>query len=74
MKQPNCKRLGTTLNRAILMAYKVQPVRESLQVILVINQLNAKILVLYKFIICVYMFRALGAHHQEAKIVLYSIW
>ena len=56
------------------MAYKVQPVRESLQVILVINQLNAKILVLYKFIICVYMFRALGAHHQEAKLVLYSIW
>ena len=28
----------------------------------------------YKFIICLYMFRALCAHHQEVKIVLYSIW
>jgi len=27
-----------------------------------------------KFIICLYMFRALCAHHQEVKIVLYSIW
>jgi len=27
-----------------------------------------------KFILCLYMFRALCAHHQEAKIVLYSIW
>ena len=26
------------------------------------------------FIICLYMFRALCAHHQEVKIVLYSIW
>ena len=23
---------------------------------------------------CLYMFRALSAHHQEVKIVLYSIW
>jgi len=44
--------------------------------ILVINQLNAQILVLYiiRFIICLHMFRALCAHHQEVKIVLYSIW
>jgi len=28
----------------------------------------------YKFIIRLYMFRALCAHHQEVKIVLYSIW
>jgi len=28
----------------------------------------------YKFIICLYVFRALCAHHQEVKIVLYSIW
>jgi len=27
-----------------------------------------------KFIICLYMFRALCAHYQEVKIVLYSIW
>ena len=27
-----------------------------------------------KFIICLYMFLALYAHHQEVKIVLYSIW
>ena len=27
-----------------------------------------------KFIICLYMFRALCAHHQEVNIVLYSIW
>jgi len=43
--------------------------------ILVINQLNAKKILFYnKFIICLYMFRALCAHHQEVKIVLYSIW
>jgi len=33
-----------------------------------------KILFYYKFIICLYMFRALCAHHQDVKIVLYSIW
>ena len=27
-----------------------------------------------KFIICLYMFRAPCAHHQEVKIVLYSTW
>jgi len=27
-----------------------------------------------KFFICLYMFRAPCAHHQEVKIVLYSIW
>ena len=27
-----------------------------------------------KFIICLYMFRALCAHHQVVKLVLYSIW
>jgi len=27
-----------------------------------------------KFIICIYMFRALCAHHQDVKIVLYSNW
>jgi len=27
-----------------------------------------------KFIICLYMFRALCAYHQEVKILLYSIW
>jgi len=33
-----------------------------------------KILFYNKFIICLYMFRALCGHHQEAKTVLYSIW
>ena len=33
-----------------------------------------KILFYNKFIICLYMFRALCAHHQEVKTVLYSIW
>ena len=33
-----------------------------------------KILFYNKFIIRLYMFRALIAHHQEVKIVLYSIW
>ena len=33
-----------------------------------------KILFYNKFIIHLYMFRALCAHHQEVKIVLYSIW
>jgi len=33
-----------------------------------------KFLIYNKFIICLYMFRALCAHHQEVKIVLYSIW
>ena len=33
-----------------------------------------KILFYNTFIICLYMFRALCAHHQEVKIVLYSIW
>jgi len=33
-----------------------------------------KILLYNKFIICLYMFRALCAHHHDVKIVLYSIW
>ena len=33
-----------------------------------------KIFFYNKFIICLYMFQALCAHHQEVKIVLYSIW
>ena len=33
-----------------------------------------KILFYNKFIIRLYMFQALCAHHQEVKIVLYSIW
>jgi len=32
-----------------------------------------KILFYNKFIICLYMFRALCAHHHEVKIVLYNI-
>jgi len=33
-----------------------------------------KLLFCNKFIICLYTFRALCAHHQEVKIVLHSIW
>jgi len=33
-----------------------------------------KILFYNKSLICLYLFRALCAHHQELKIVLYSIW
>jgi len=33
-----------------------------------------KILFYNNFIIRFYMFRALCTHHQEVKIVLYSIW
>jgi len=33
-----------------------------------------KILFYNKFIVRLYMFRALYAHHQVVKIVLYSIW
>ena len=33
-----------------------------------------KILLYNKFIMCLYMFRALYAHHQEVKTVVYSIW
>jgi len=33
-----------------------------------------KFLFYNKFIIFLYMFRALFTHHQEIKIVLYSIW
>jgi len=33
-----------------------------------------KILFYNKLIICLYMFRALRAHHQEVNILLYSIW
>ena len=42
--------------------------------ILVINQLDAQNLFYDKFISYLYMFRALCAHRQEVKIVLYSIW
>jgi hypothetical protein len=40
----------------------------------VINPLNAQNHFYNKFIICLYMFRALRACHQEVKIVLYSSW
>ena len=33
-----------------------------------------KILFYNKFVICLYMFQALCAHHQEVKIVFYSVW
>jgi len=33
-----------------------------------------KILLYNKFSIFLYMFQALGAHHQEVKIVSYSNW
>jgi len=39
----------------------------------VINPLDAQNLFYSKFISCLYMFRALCAHHQ-ANIVLYNLW
>jgi len=33
-----------------------------------------KILIYTKFIVRLYVFRALCAHHQEVKIVLYTVW
>ena len=42
--------------------------------IVVINQLDAQNLFYNKFISCLYMFRALCAHCQEVKNVLYSLW
>jgi len=45
-----------------------------LSIILVIKQIMNKFLLYNKFIICLYMFRKLCAHHQEVKIVLFSIW
>jgi hypothetical protein len=41
--------------------------------VLVITNLMYKILFCNKFITCLYMFRALCAHHQEVKTVLYSL-
>jgi len=41
---------------------------------LAITNLMHKIFFYNKFIIRLYMFRALCAHHQEVKIVLHSIW
>ena len=41
----------------------------------VINQLDAQHFLFYsKSISCLYMFRALCAHHQEVKIVLHNLW
>ena len=40
----------------------------------VINQFDAQSLFYNKFSSCLYMFRAPRAHHQEVKIVLYSLW
>ena len=39
-----------------------------------LTNLMHKIFFYNKFIICLYMFRALCAYHLEVKIVLYSIW
>jgi len=39
-----------------------------------LTNLMHKFLFYNKFIICLYMFRAICAHHQEVKNVLYSIW
>ena len=48
----------------------VQPICGSLGV----KRLMHELLFYNKFIIFLYMFRALCAHHQEVKIVLYSLW
>ena len=43
-------------------------------IIILVTNLIHKFLFYNKFILFLYMFRALCAHHQEIKIVLYSIW
>jgi len=48
----------------------VRPLQSSLGV----KGLMHKFLFYNRFIIFLYMFRALCAHHQEVKIVLYNIW
>jgi len=45
-----------------------------LYVSLGVKGLMYKFLFYNRFIIFLYMFLALCAHHQEVKIVLYSIW
>ena len=45
-----------------------------LSIILVIILYNAEIPFYNKFTKLLYMFRALCAHHQEVKFVIYSIW
>ena len=42
--------------------------------IILLTNLMHKFLFYNKFITFLYMFRALCAHHQEVKIVLYGIW
>jgi len=44
------------------------------RVTLVTGQINHKFLFYNKFIKFLYMFRALCAHHQEVKTILYNIW
>ena len=71
LRNPISSRRSTNISFIRLTAQIVMPKI----LILVINQPNAQILVLIiRFIICRYMFRALCAHHQEVEIVLYSIW
>ena len=45
-----------------------------LSIILAIDQLNAQILFYNKFIIFLYMFRALLCSSSGGQIVLYSMW
>ena len=51
----------------------VRPIYGSLGVKKLTNLMH-KFLFYNKFILCIYMFRAVCAHHQEVKIVLYCIW
>ena len=55
-------------------ALKPSTIDRNTMFILVINQIDAQNLFYNKFISCLYMFRAPCAHHQEVKIVLYSLW
>jgi len=51
----------------------VRPLQSSLGAKRLTNLMH-KFLFYNKFITCLYMFRALCVHHQEVKIVLYSVW
>ena len=75
-------KVSANIHTAILKVWSVLKKRRSwpyvitanvTAIILIINQINTQFLFYNKFIICLYKFRALCAHHQQVKTVLYSI-
>ena len=78
---PTWKHIPSTLVRSVIWRYnKLSHVffnvllTVHVSIILATDQLNAQILVFVKFVICLYMFRALLCSSSGGQIVLYSIW